>query len=62
MKSESGITLTSLVIYIIVATIVIGTMGMVSSFFFSNVNLIKDQDQYAIEFNKFNIKKNLDYM
>lgn len=55
MKSESGITLTSLVIYIIVATIVIGTMGMVSSFFFSNVNLIKDQDQYAIEFNKFNM-------
>lgn len=55
MKSENGITLTSLVIYIVVATIVIGTMAIVSSFFFSNMNLIKDQDQYAVEFNKFNM-------
>ena len=55
MKSEKGITLTSLVIYIVVATIVIGTMAIVSSFFFSNMNLIKNQDQYAIEFNKFNM-------
>ncbi len=55
MKSENGITLTSLVIYIVVATIVIGTMAIVSSFFFSNMNLIRDQDQYAVEFNKFNM-------
>ena len=55
MKSEKGITLTALVIYIIVGTIVISTMAIVSSFFYSNVNLIKDQDQYAVEFNKFNM-------
>lgn len=55
MKSEKGITLTSLVVYIVVATIVIGTMAIVSSFFFSNMDLIKNQDQYAIEFNKFNM-------
>ena len=55
MKSENGITLTSLVIYIVVATIVIGTMAIVSSFFFSNMNLIKDQDQYAVEFKKYNM-------
>ena len=55
MKSENGITLTSLVIYIVVATIVIGTMAIVSSFFFSNMNLIRYQDQYAVEFNKFNM-------
>lgn len=55
MKSNKGITLTSLVIYIIVATIVISIMAMVSSFFFSNMNLVKDQDQYAVEFNKFNM-------
>ncbi len=55
MKSENGITLTSLVIYVVVATIVIGTMAMVSSLFFSNINLIKDQDKYAPEFNKFNM-------
>jgi len=55
MKSEKGITLTSLVIYIIVSTIVISSMAVVSSFFFSNMNLIQNQDQYAIEFNKFNM-------
>lgn len=55
MKSEKGITLTSLVIYVIVATIVIGIIAMFSSFFFSNMNLIADQDYYATEFNKFNM-------
>jgi len=55
MKSQKGITLTSLVIYIVVATIVISTMAVVSSFFFSNMDLIKNKDQYAIEFNKFNM-------
>lgn len=64
MKSEQGITLTSLVIYVIVATILISTMALISSFFFSNMNLVKDQDEYAVEFNQFNmffiqdIKKN----
>ena len=55
MKSQKGITLTALVIYIMVATIVIATMAIVSSFFFSNINLVRDQDKYAIEFNKFNM-------
>lgn len=55
MKSEKGITLTSLVIYIIVATILIGAMASLSSFFFSNMYLIKDQDRYAPEFTKFNM-------
>lgn len=55
MKSEKGITLTALVLYIMVATIVIGTMAIVSSFFFSNINLVRDQDKYAVEFNKFNM-------
>lgn len=55
MKSQSGITLTALVIYVIVATIIIATMAVISSFFFSNMSLIKSQDQYAVEFNKFNM-------
>lgn len=55
MKSEKGITLTALVLYIMIATIVIGTMAIVSSFFFSNINLVRDQDKYAVEFNKFNM-------
>ena len=55
MKSENGITLTSLVVYVVVATIVIGIMSVISSSFLSNMNLISDQDQYAVEFNKFNM-------
>ncbi len=55
MKSEKGITLTSLVIYVIVATIAIGSISLISTSFFSNMNLIKDQNSYAPEFNDFNM-------
>lgn len=55
MKAEKGITLTSLVIYVLVATLLIGMTAMISSFFFSNMNLIKDMDKYAPEFNKFSM-------
>lgn len=55
MKSEKGITLTSLVIYVVVATLLIGTIATFSSFFFSNIGLIKTQQNYAPEFNKFSM-------
>ena len=64
MKSEKGITLTSLVIYVFVATLLIGAIATLRSFFFSNIGLIKYQQNYALEFNKFSmffvedIKKN----
>lgn len=55
MNSNKGITMVSLVIYIVVASIIIGTIAMVSSFFFSNTELIKNQEIYAVEYNKFNM-------
>lgn len=55
MKSEKGVTLTSLILYIMVATIVIGTMGVISSNFFFNASETKNQSEYAEEFNKFNM-------
>ena len=55
MKSQKGITLTSLVIYIAISTVVISIMAVVSSFFFGNVDKVKEQDKYASEFNKFNM-------
>jgi hypothetical protein len=55
MKSEKGVTLTALVIYILIATTLISTMAMFSSFFFSNMNIIKDQEKYSPEFNKFSM-------
>lgn len=53
MKSEKGVTLTSLVIYVIIATMLISSLALFSSFFFSNMSQVKEQDQYALEFNKF---------
>ena len=55
MKSQKGVTLVALVIYIIVFTIVISILAVVSSFFFSNINFVKDQANYAPEFNNFNM-------
>ncbi len=55
MKNQKGVTLLALVIYIIVATIVISIIAFMSSRFYSNVDIIKSQDKYAVEFNKFNM-------
>lgn len=54
LKSEKGITLTSLVIYIIVILIVLGIMATISTFFYSNLNIVRDSAKYASEFDKFN--------
>lgn len=55
IKSDKGITLTALIIYILIATIVIAGMSMISLRFISNINLIKNESQYVVEFNKFNM-------
>lgn len=55
MKSEKGITLTSVVVYVLIATALISSTALLSSFFFSNMSLIKEQNQYAPEFNKFSM-------
>ena len=55
MKSEKGITLTSVVVYVLIATALISSIALLSSFFFSNMSLIKEQNQYAPEFNKFSM-------
>jgi hypothetical protein len=55
MKSEQGVTLTSLVIYIAVATVLISSMAVMSSHFFANIQLVKNQSDYVVEYNKFNM-------
>lgn len=55
MRSEKGVTLTALVIYVVVATAIIGGMAIISSFFYSNVGKVKDQSEYVVEYNKFNM-------
>ena len=53
MKSQKGITLISVTIYIIVMTIVVSIMAVISTYFLKNVNNIEDIDP-LIEYTKFN--------
>ena len=55
MKSERGITLTSLIIYVVITTITVTAIAAFSSFFVSNMNEVKEQEKYAPEFNKFSM-------
>lgn len=54
MKEEKGITLTSLVIYVIVMIIVIGVMSSITNNFYNNTGDINATVQEIVEFNKFN--------
>lgn len=55
MNSQKGITLTALVMYIIIATIVISLMAVVSSTFYRNIDKVNKEANYPAEFNKFNM-------
>ena len=55
MKSEKGITLTSLILYIVVLLVVIATLSVISTHFYSNTSYITDMGKYIAEFNKFNM-------
>lgn len=66
IKSEKGVTLLALVIYIIVFVIILSIMSMVSNNFYKNVGIIKSSPKYISEFNKFamffvtDVKRNSD--
>lgn len=53
MKNEKGITLTSLVIYMVVFGIIIGIMSTISVNFHENVKKVLESPKYVTEFNKF---------
>ncbi len=55
MKSEKGVTLTALTVYITVFILIILIMSFVSNYFFENVGQIKDSPKYVSEFNKFSM-------
>lgn len=55
MKKERGITLISLIIYIIVMCMAIAILSIISNFFYSNTDYIKENSQYVSEYNKFNM-------
>ena len=55
MKSEKGITLLSLIVYIALLTLVLGILSVVSNYFYKNVNYITDTGKYVSNYNKFNM-------
>lgn len=54
MKNEKGITLTSLVIYILVFSMIMTAVGSLSSFFTQNLKRLDTDSISSEEFNKFN--------
>ena len=54
LKSENGVTLIDVTIYIIVMLIIIGIVAFVSQFFYDNIGTVKDSAKYAGEFDKIN--------
>ena len=53
LKSDKGITLTSLVIYVIVLLIVIGLMSGFSEYFYKNANKITIKENYEEQYTRF---------
>ena len=55
MKSDKGITMITLIIYIILIMFVIVAMSTVTSSFYSNVNDYDKESENALAFSKFNM-------
>lgn len=55
MKSQRGVTLSTLVLYITIFLIVIGVMTTITNYFYKNVAEIKEPLTYVAEFNKFSM-------
>ena len=53
MKSSKGITITSLIIYIIGMLILVGTIANLTSFFYKNINVEEIQDDSSTQYTKF---------
>lgn len=55
MKSNRGVTLLSLMMYILLIILVMGIFTMISKFFYGNTKYITDSGKYVSEYNKFNM-------
>lgn len=54
MKKNNGVTLVSLVVYIVVMSIVIAIMSAIISNFYKNTTIVQGSVEEIIKFNKFN--------
>lgn len=55
MKNQKGITLTSLIIYVIGLTIIAGIVFVITNFFYQNIVKMEDAASSAAEYSKFNV-------
>jgi hypothetical protein len=55
MGKNSGLTTTSLIIYVIAMMIVIGIVATITSFFYTNVNSLNDNSDNISEITKFHM-------
>ena len=53
MKNERGVTITSIMIYIIVLTIVVIILGRISTYFYTNVKELDNKGSAGIQYTKF---------
>lgn len=53
-KSQKGITLVTLAVYITVMLLVVGLLSTISTFFYGNLDIVKNAARYSAEFDKFN--------
>lgn len=56
MKSQKGVTLLGLVMYVIAFAVIAGIVGTITSFFYSNTQSMNDTAASLGEFNKFNLE------
>ena len=54
MKSEKGVTLVSLIVYVIVMTIAVAIVALVSSYFYSNIDVNNTSLEPLTEYTRFN--------
>ena len=54
MKSERGVTITSVLIYIIALTVVVIIIGRITTYFYKNMNFVTGNTTANAEYTKFN--------
>lgn len=55
MKSNKGITLTSLIVYVIAMVIVVTTVSTITSYFYNNIDDLNSGTDSAMAYTKFNM-------
>ena len=54
MKSEKGVTLSSLIIYVIAMSIIIGSIAAITNYFYGNINFLTSRTEASKQYTEFN--------